>query len=184
MIVDVALRHAVPTEYSVPVVAVAVAGQRLLAFSGRMTALFLALLASFRAATRSRLELAGRDSRTPASACGAAPRNTETTAPPSDRSAALGAALDRLATMAAGREIVTPATVLRCHRRAFAAYWRWNSRPCPSRIRCQAATGSWTRSRQWETQRTWLRSAGATVCPPAKVSGVWPSNDAWQRAAL
>ena len=24
-------------------------------------------------------------------------------------------------------------------------------RPCPSRIRCQAATGSWTKSRQWET---------------------------------
>ena len=22
---------------------------------------------------------------------------------------------------------------------------------CPSRIRCQAATGSWTESRQWET---------------------------------
>ena len=55
---------------------------------------------------------------------------------------------------------------------------------CPSRIRCQAATGSWTRSRQWETQRTWFRSAGATVCPPANVSGVWPSNEAWQRAAL
>ncbi len=55
---------------------------------------------------------------------------------------------------------------------------------CPSRICCQAATGSWTRSLQWETQRRWLRSAGATVCPPAKVTGVWPSNDAWQRAAL
>jgi hypothetical protein len=26
-------------------------------------------------------------------------------------------------------QIVTPATVLRWHRRAFAAYWRWNSRP-------------------------------------------------------
>ena len=24
----------------------------------------------------------------------------------------------------------------------------------------------------------------ATVCPPAKVNGVWPSNDAWPRAAL
>jgi hypothetical protein len=22
------------------------------------------------------------------------------------------------------------------------------------------------------------------VCPPAKVNGVWPSNDAWLRAAL
>ena len=46
-----------PTEYSVPVVAVAVAGHRLLTFSRRMTGLFLALLASFRAATRSRVEL-------------------------------------------------------------------------------------------------------------------------------
>ena len=55
---------------------------------------------------------------------------------------------------------------------------------CPSRIRCQAATGSWTRSRQWETQRTLFSSARATVCPPAKVNGVWPSNDAWLRAAL
>jgi len=26
-------------------------------------------------------------------------------------------------------QIVTPATVVRWHRRAFAAYWRWNSRP-------------------------------------------------------
>ena len=49
---------------------------------------------------------------------------------------------------------------------------------CPSRIRCQAATGSWTRSLQWETQRTWFKSAGRAVCPLAKVSGVWPSNDA------
>ena len=55
---------------------------------------------------------------------------------------------------------------------------------CRSRIRCQAATGSWTRSLQWETQRTWLRSARAFVCPPTKVAGVWPFNDAWQRAAL
>jgi hypothetical protein len=55
---------------------------------------------------------------------------------------------------------------------------------CPSRIRCQAATGSWTRSLQWETQRTLFSSARVTGCPPAKVSGVWPSNDAWLRAAL
>src|SRR6266852_8923906 len=50
-----------------------------------------------------------------------------------------------------------------------------------SRIRCQAATGSWTRSLQWQTQRTWFRSAGTAVCPLAKASGVWPSNDAWRR---
>jgi len=54
---------------------------------------------------------------------------------------------------------------------------------CGSRIRCQAATGSWTRSRQWETHRTWFKSAWAAVRPSAKVIGVWPSNDAWLRAA-
>ena len=42
----------------------------------------------------------------------------------------------------------------------------------PSRIRCQAATGSWTKSRQWETQRTLFSSTRATVWPPAKVNGV------------
>jgi hypothetical protein len=54
----------------------------------------------------------------------------------------------------------------------------------PSRIRRQAATGSWTRSRQWETQRTLFSSARATGSPAAKVNGVWPSSDAWLRAAL
>ena len=49
---------------------------------------------------------------------------------------------------------------------------------------CQAATGSRTRSRQWETHCRWLKSAGATVCPRTNVSGVWPFNDAWQRAVL
>jgi hypothetical protein len=45
---------------------------------------------------------------------------------------------------------------------------------CGSRIpRRQSATGSWRRSLQWETHRTWFRSAGATVCLPANVSGVW-----------
>ena len=49
---------AVPAEYSVRVVAVAVAGRRLIPFSGSMTALFVALLAALRATIRSRLELA------------------------------------------------------------------------------------------------------------------------------
>ena len=48
----------------------------------------------------------------------------------------------------------------------------------------EAAMGSWTRSRQRETQRTLFSSARATVCSPAKVNGVWPSSDAWLRAAL
>ena len=56
--------------------------------------------------------------------------------------------------------------------------------PCPSRIRCQAATGSWTKSRQWETQRTLFSSARATIWPPAKVDGVWPFNNAWLRTSL
>ena len=55
---------------------------------------------------------------------------------------------------------------------------------CPSRIRCQAATGSWTKSRQWETQRTLFSSARVTMCPPTKVDGVWPFNDAWLRTSL
>ena len=55
---------------------------------------------------------------------------------------------------------------------------------CPSRIRCQAATGSWTKSRQWETQRTLFSSARATMCPPAKVNGLWPFNDAWLRTSV
>jgi hypothetical protein len=46
---------------------------------------------------------------------------------------------------------------------------------CGSRVRCQAATGSWTRSLQCETHRTWFNSTGATVFPSANVSGVWPS---------
>ena len=49
---------------------------------------------------------------------------------------------------------------------------------CPSRIRCQTATGSWTKSWQWETQRTLFSSARATMWPPTKVDGVWPFNDA------
>ena len=55
---------------------------------------------------------------------------------------------------------------------------------CPSRIRCQAATGSWTKARQWETERTSFSSARATMCRPAKGNGVWPFNDAWLRTSL
>ena len=41
-----------------------------------------------------------------------------------------------------------------------------------SRIRHQAAAGSWTMPRQWEIQRTWLNSARAAVRSPAKPNGV------------
>ena len=37
---------------------------------------------------------------------------------------------------------------------------------CRSRIRHQAAAGSWTMPRQWEIQRTWLNSARAAVRSP------------------
>ena len=43
---------------------------------------------------------------------------------------------------------------------------------CRSRIRHQAAAGSWTMPRQWEIQRTWLNSAWAAVRSPAKPNGV------------
>jgi len=49
---------------------------------------------------------------------------------------------------------------------------------------CQAATGSWTTSLQWETQRIWVRSTGVTVFLSANVSGVRPSKAPWLRAAL
>src|ERR1700681_2534506 len=58
--------------------------------------------------------------------------------------------------------------------------WLWAVPACASRICRQAASASWTRSRQWETQRTLFSSALAIVWPPAtNVNGVWPSNDAW-----
>jgi len=115
---------AVPTEYSVRVVAVAVAGRRLIPFSGSMTALFVALLASLRATIRSRLELAAEI---------LALRHQlavlQRTTPKRPRLRPI----DRLLWMLLSRvwpnwrqavQIVTPATVVRWHRRAFAAYWR------------------------------------------------------------
>ena len=109
--------------------AVAVAGQRLIPFSGRMTALFIALLASLRATTRSRLELAAEI---------LALRHQlavlQRTTPKRPRLRPI----DRLLWVLLSTvwpnwrqavQIVTPATVVRWHRRAFAAYWRWNSRP-------------------------------------------------------
>ena len=50
-----------------------------------------------------------------------------------------------------------------CRRHVDAAHGLLHPRrTCPSRIRCQAATGSWTKSRQWETERTLFSSARAT----------------------
>ena len=56
--------------------------------------------------------------------------------------------------------------------RAERGPWRDLARPCRSRIRHQAAAGSWTMPRQWEIQRTWLNSARAAVRSPAKPNGV------------
>jgi len=94
-----------------------------------MSALFVALLASLRAMIRSRTELAAEI---------LALRHQlavlQRTAPKRPRLRTI----DRLLWMLLSRvwpywrravQIVTPATVVRWHRRAFAAYWRWNSRP-------------------------------------------------------
>jgi putative transposase len=94
-----------------------------------MTALFVALLASLRATIRSRLELAAEN---------LALRHQlavlQRTTPKRPRLRTI----DRLLWILLSSvwpnwrqavQIVTPATVVRWHRRAFAAYWRWNSRP-------------------------------------------------------
>ena len=129
LVAHAAAARLIPAEYSVPVVGVAVAGQRLLPFSGRMTALLIALLASFRAATRSRLELAAEIL---ALRHQLAVLRRATPKRPRLRP------IDRLFWMLLSgvwpdwrhsMQMVTPATVVGWHRRAFAAYWRWNSRP-------------------------------------------------------
>ena len=54
----------------------------------------------------------------------------------------------------------------------LSAVLRGAQNACRSRIRHQAAAGSWTMPRQWEIQRTWLNSARAAVRSPAKPNGV------------
>jgi len=51
-------------------------------------------------------------------------------------------------------------------------------------IRCQAATGSWTKRRQWETQPKWFNSARERERPTAAGGGVRPCSDRMQSAAL
>ncbi|MGI9332777.1 MAG: hypothetical protein ACR2RL_06410 [Gammaproteobacteria bacterium] len=55
---------------------------------------------------------------------------------------------------------------------------------CRSRIRLQAAIGSWTNSRQCDTQRKSSSSAGLTISLVVTPNGVLPSNDAWTRSVL
>ena len=94
-----------------------------------MPALFIAVVASLRATTRSRLELAA-DILAIRHQLAVLQRTTGTR--PRLRP------IDRLLWMVLSSvwpgwrqavQIVTPATVVRWHRRGFAAYWRWTSRP-------------------------------------------------------
>ena len=94
-----------------------------------MTALFIALLASLRATIRSRFELAAEilALRHPLAVL-------QRTAPKQPRLRPIDRRLWVLLSSVwpnwrQALQIVTPATVVRWHRRAFAAYWRWNSRP-------------------------------------------------------
>jgi hypothetical protein len=93
-----------------------------------MTALFIALLASFRAATRSRLQPIDR---TEARSFRGGPVQYGELMPERKNFGRSGWML--LSTLwpnwRQAVQIVTPAMVVRWHRRAFAAYWRWNSRP-------------------------------------------------------
>jgi hypothetical protein len=111
------------------IVPVAVAGERLIRFSGKMIALFIALLASLRGTIRSRFELAAEilALRHQLAVLQRTPSKRPRLRP-----------IDRLLWILLSSvwpnwrqavRIVTPATVVRWHRRAFAAYWRWNSRP-------------------------------------------------------
>jgi putative transposase len=97
-----------------------------------MTALFVALLASLRATTRSRLELAAEI---------LALRHQLAVLQRSSPKRPRLRTIDRLLWVLLSSvwpqwrqtvQIVTPATVVRWHRRAFSAYWRWNSRPAVS----------------------------------------------------
>jgi putative transposase len=94
-----------------------------------MTAVFIALLASLRTTIRSRFEL-GAEILALRHQLAVLQRTTSKR--PRLRP------IDRLVWVLLSRvwpdwrhaiQIVTPATVVRWHRRAFAAYWRWNSRP-------------------------------------------------------
>ena len=111
--------------------AVAVAGRRLIPFSGTTTALFVALLASLRVTICSRLELAAEI---------LALRHQLAVLQRTNPKRPRPRRIDRLQWMLVllssawphwrqAVQIVTPDTVVRWHRRAFAAYWRWNSRP-------------------------------------------------------
>ena len=80
--------------------------------------------------------------------------------------------------------VFIPLTVLsRSH--SLSRYIFFCGKGCGSRIRRQAAIGSWTSPWQCETQRTWSSSALCTGCCPAAMrSGVLPARDAWLRDPL
>jgi putative transposase len=97
--------------------------------SGRMTAALIALLASLRTTIRSRSEL-GAEILALRHQLGVLQRTTSTRPRlrPIDR--LLWVVLPTVwPNWRQAMQIVTPATVVRWHRHAFAAYWRWDSRP-------------------------------------------------------
>src|SRR5882672_4222691 len=170
-----------------------------------MTALFFALLASLRATIRSRLELAAEI---------LALRHQlavlQRTAPRRPRLRRI----DRLLWMLLSSiwpnwrqavQIVTPATVVRWHRRAFAAYWRWNSRPrrigrpaLASSLRAlirqmREANPLWGAPRiHGELQKLGIQVAQATVAtylgrrnyPPSQSWRIFLTNHAAQLASI
>ena len=122
-------RSVVPTRPLECAVAVADRGRRLLPFPASMTALLVAVLAAFRASIRSRLELEAEIL--------ALRHQLVVLQRPAPRRPRLRRA-DRLLWVLLSRIwpnwrravlIVTPDTVVRWHRRGFALYWRWKSRP-------------------------------------------------------
>ena len=107
----------------------ALASAETIPFSPRMTALVVALLASLRATIRSRLELGAE-----VLALRHQLAVLQRTTPRRPRLRPVeSAVLVLLSSMwpnwRRAMQIVTPATVVSWHRRAFVAYWRWKSRP-------------------------------------------------------
>jgi hypothetical protein len=93
-----------------------------------MTALFVALLASLRAATRSRLELAAEILALRHQLAVLQRTKPRPRLHPIDRLLWVLLSIS-WPNWRQAVQIVTLATVVRWHRRTFADYWRWNSRP-------------------------------------------------------
>jgi hypothetical protein len=119
----------VPTENPEGAGAVADLGRGLIPFPANMIAMLVAFLAAFRASVRSRLALEAE--------IFALRHQLAVLQRQAPRRLRLGRA-DRLLWVLLSRiwpnwrravQIVTPDTVVRWHRRGFALYWRWKSKP-------------------------------------------------------